>query len=108
LNPEGLHVVSLITGGAGFIGSHLAERLVREGERVVVLDDLSTGSRENIAHLESSPLFRFVEGSVLDAKTVAGLVRGSDAVYHLAAAVGVRKILEEPLNSIATIVDGTE
>ncbi|MEA2586879.1 MAG: UDP-glucose 4-epimerase, partial [Thermomicrobiales bacterium] len=58
-------MVSLITGGAGFIGSHLADRLVREGERVVVLDDLSTGSRTNIEHLVSSPSFRFVEGSVL-------------------------------------------
>ncbi|HEY7033026.1 MAG TPA: NAD-dependent epimerase/dehydratase family protein [Thermomicrobiales bacterium] len=100
-------MVSLVTGGAGFIGSHLAERLVREGEQVIVLDDLSTGSRDNIAHLDASPRFRFVEGSVLDAKTVAGLVRGADVVYHLAAAVGVRKVLEEPLDSIATIVDGT-
>ncbi|MEA2524572.1 MAG: UDP-glucose 4-epimerase, partial [Thermomicrobiales bacterium] len=91
----------------GFIGSHLADRLVREGERVVVLDDLSTGSRTNIEHLVSSPSFRFVEGSVLDARLVANLVRGADTVYHLAAAVGVRRILEQPLSSIATNVDGT-
>jgi len=107
LDPEGFDVVSLVTGGAGFIGSHLAERLVREGERVVVLDDLSTGSRANIEHLLTSPLFRFVEGSVLDARLVGSLVRGADEVYHLAAAVGVKRILEQPLSSIATIVDGT-
>lgn len=100
-------MVSLITGGAGFIGSHLADRLVREGVQVVVLDDLSTGSRENVAHLAGSPLFRFVEGSVLDAKLVGSLVRGADSVYHLASAVGVRRILGEPMKSIATIVDGT-
>jgi UDP-glucose 4-epimerase len=100
-------VVALVTGGAGFIGSHLAERLVRQGEQVVVLDDLSTGAKANIEHLLPSPLFRFVEGSVLDAKLVTRLVSGTDAVYHLAAAVGVRRILEQPLDSIATIVDGT-
>ncbi len=100
-------MVSLITGGAGFIGSHLADRLVREGERVVVLDDLSTGSRNNIEHLIASPLFRFVEGSVLEAKLVARLVRGADTIYHMAAAVGVKRILEQPLSSISTNVDGT-
>jgi UDP-glucose 4-epimerase len=100
-------MVTLITGGAGFIGSHLADRLVMEGERVIVLDDLSTGSRANIDHLLGSPFFQFVEGSVLDAKLVARLMREVDTAYHLAAAVGVRRILEEPLSSIAVNVDGT-
>jgi UDP-glucose 4-epimerase len=100
-------MVSLITGGAGFIGSHLADRLVQEGDRVIVLDDLSTGSLANIAQLLPSPLFRFVEGSVLDPNLVADLVGEADEVYHLAAAVGVRRILDEPLTSIATNVDGT-
>jgi UDP-glucose 4-epimerase len=100
-------MVSLITGGAGFIGSHLADRLVHQGERVVVLDDLSTGSIDNVGPLLASPLFRLVEGSVLDVDLVSSLVREVDTVYHLAAAVGVRRILEQPLTSIATNVDGT-
>lgn len=100
-------MVTLITGGAGFIGSHLADRLAMEGERVIVLDDLSTGARANIDHLMGSPLFQFVEGSVLDGKLVNRLMREVDTVYHLAAAVGVRRILEQPLSSIAVNVDGT-
>ncbi|MER3437565.1 MAG: nucleoside-diphosphate sugar epimerase [Chloroflexota bacterium] len=100
-------MVSLITGGAGFIGSHLADRLIASGEQVIVLDDLSTGRRDNIAHLEGHPRFRFVYGSVLDTEVVATLVREADLIYHLAAAVGVRRILEEPVQSIITNVEGT-
>ena len=83
-----------ITGGAGFIGSHLCERLVREGHGVTVLDDLSTGRRENLAALEGNPALRFIEGTILDAGLVQDLVDGADVIFHLAAAVGVRLIME--------------
>ncbi|WP_284163823.1 GDP-mannose 4,6-dehydratase [Frigidibacter sp. SD6-1] len=98
----------LITGGAGFIGSHLAERLVREGHQVTVLDDLSTGRRENLAALEGSNALRFVEGTILDADMVGDLAGGVDVIFHLAAAVGVKKIMDEPSRSILTNVGGTE
>ncbi len=100
-------MVSLVTGGAGFIGSHLADRLVADGEPVIVLDDLSTGRRENIMHLEGHPLFRFVHGSVLDAEIVAPLIRDADLIYHLAAAVGARRILNEPVQAMTTNLEGT-
>jgi UDP-glucose 4-epimerase len=100
-------MTALITGGAGFIGSHLADSLIARGEPVVVLDNLSTGSAENIAHLLHSPMFTFVEGSVLDGDLVSDLARDVDTIYHLAAAVGVKRILEQPLSSISTNVDGT-
>ncbi len=98
----------LITGGAGFIGSHLADRLLARGDSVLALDDLSTGSSRNIAHLSDHPGFRFVQGSILDHPVVAGLVADSDAVVHLAAAVGVRLIVEKPLESLLTNIRGTE
>ena len=98
----------LITGGAGFIGSHLAERLVREGHNVVALDDLSTGLKRNLQSLEGNNRFSFVEGSVLDAELVNELVSESDMVFHLAAAVGVKLIMDEPSRSIITNVTGTE
>lgn len=98
----------LITGGAGFIGSHLSERLVAEGHSVTALDDLSTGRLENLAALAGSNRFRFVQGSILDAGLVAELVAGADAVFHLAAAVGVKLIMDEPSRSILTNVNGTE
>ncbi|MDI3337086.1 GDP-mannose 4,6-dehydratase [Defluviimonas aestuarii] len=98
----------LITGGAGFIGSHLAERLVAEGHGVTALDDLSTGRRENLAGLAGSNRFRFVEGTILDAPTVQGLVDEADVIFHLAAAVGVKLIMDEPSRSILTNVGGTE
>jgi len=97
-----------ITGGAGFIGSHLSERLVAEGHHVTVLDDLSTGSSANLASLEGNPRLEFVEGSVLDKKVVRRLVSLSDTVIHLAAAVGVRKILADPLSSLKTNVNGAD
>jgi len=99
---------TLITGGAGFIGSHLAERLVAEGRQVIVLDDLTTGSRENLEGLSGHPRFTFVQGSVLDEHLVGELMVGCDTVVHLAAAVGVRYILANPLEAIRTNVDGTD
>ncbi len=98
----------LITGGAGFIGSHLAERLVADGHGVVVLDNLSTGSLDNIAALKDSGDFESVIGSVRDASLVHELVQTCDVTFHLAAAVGVRLILDKPSLSIHTNVNGTE
>jgi UDP-glucose 4-epimerase len=98
----------LITGGAGFIGSHLADRLLARGDHVLALDDLSTGSHRNIEHLSDDPGFRFVQGTILDHPLVSGLVADCDAVVHLAAAVGVRLIVEKPLESLLTNIRGTE
>jgi UDP-glucose 4-epimerase len=98
----------LITGGAGFIGSHLAERLVADGHSVTVLDDLSTGRIENLAALQRSATFRFVQGTILDAALVDDLVGAADVVFHLAAAVGVKLIMDEPSRSILTNINGTE
>ena len=98
----------LITGGAGFIGSHLADRLIGRGDEVVVLDDLSTGSLRNVAHLEGDPRFMLVRGSVLDHPSVGGLVDEAEVVVHLAAAVGVKLIVERPLESLLTNIRGTE
>ncbi len=98
----------LITGGAGFIGSHLAERCLREGWSVSVIDDLSTGSFENIAHLKPHPLFEYTIDTVFNAPLVAELVDRCDIVFHLSAAVGVRLIVESPVRTIETNVHGTE
>jgi len=98
----------LITGGAGFIGSHLAERCLREGWSVSVIDDLSTGSFENIAHLKGHPKFEYVIETVFNAPVVGELVDCCDIVFHLAAAVGVRLIVESPVRTIETNVHGTE
>jgi nucleoside-diphosphate-sugar epimerase len=98
----------LITGGAGFIGSHLAERCLAEGWHVAVLDDLSTGAFDNIMHLKTRPTFTYKIGSVFDEPLVAELVDGADMVFHLAAAVGVKLIVESPVHTIATNVHGTE
>jgi UDP-glucose 4-epimerase len=99
---------ALVTGGAGFIGSHLADGLLAAGSDVIVLDDLSTGSYRNIRHLLDNPAFRFVEGSVLDSAAVNRLVEEVDTVYHLAAAVGVQLIIDKPLESMLTNIRGTE
>jgi nucleoside-diphosphate-sugar epimerase len=99
---------ALITGGAGFIGSHLSERLLGEGHEVYVLDDLSTGSLENIAHLEDHPGFHVVIDSVLQPAIVNELVRKADVVYHLAAAVGVKTIVEQPVRTLRVNLGGTE
>ncbi|MCB2115968.1 MAG: GDP-mannose 4,6-dehydratase [Rhodobacteraceae bacterium] len=98
----------LITGGAGFIGSHLAERLVTDGHSVIALDDFSTGRRENVASLAGSNRFRLVEGTILDAALVQSLVDEVEVIFHLAAAVGVKLIMDEPSRSILTNVGGTE
>ena len=98
----------LITGGAGFIGSHLAERCLREGWSVSVIDDLSTGSFENIAHLKRVPRFEYTIDTVFNAPLVGELVDSCDVVFHLAAAVGVRLIVESPVHTIETNVHGTE
>ncbi|OSP55078.1 NAD-dependent epimerase/dehydratase family protein [Pseudoruegeria sp. SK021] len=98
----------LITGGAGFIGSHLAERLIYDGHAVTVLDDLSTGKRSNLDAIASATEFQFIEGSVLDADLVEQLVQRAEVVFHLAAAVGVKLIMEEPSKSLRTNITGTE
>lgn len=100
--------VALITGGAGFIGSHLAERLIQEGFKVVALDNLSTGSRDNLANIQDSPCFRLVVGDVSNEHELAPLVEQADIIFHLAAAVGVRLIVENPLSSMMTNIRGTE
>ncbi|HEX9800197.1 MAG TPA: NAD-dependent epimerase/dehydratase family protein [Thermoanaerobaculia bacterium] len=99
---------ALVTGGAGFIGSHLVERLLADGAHVSVLDDLSTGSLENLAAIVDHPRFDHRIGSVTDAPLVAELVEGADLVVHLAAAVGVRLVVERPVRTIETNVRGTE
>ena len=98
----------LITGGAGFIGSHLADHLLNRGDKVVLLDDLSTGRLANIDHLTGSSDAEFVLGSILDADLVDNAISGVDAVFHLAAAVGVNLIVEKPLESLMTNIRGTE
>ena len=99
---------ALLTGGAGFVGSHLAERLLELGHEVHVLDNLSTGSIENIAHLKGRAGFSYVIDSVTNEPLLAELVDGSDVVFHLAAAVGVKLIVEQPVHTIETNVHGTE
>ena len=99
---------SLITGGAGFIGSHLAEELLRRGGEVTVIDDLSTGSFTNIEHLKNQRGFSYVIDTILNRSIMAELIDGADVVYHLAAAVGVRLIIERPVRTIQTNIMGTE
>ncbi|HEY7184945.1 MAG TPA: GDP-mannose 4,6-dehydratase [Vicinamibacterales bacterium] len=99
---------ALITGGAGFIGSHLAERLLHEDHEVAIIDDLSTGSIENITHLKGDKRFSYVIDSVTNEPLLAELIDRSDVVFHLAAAVGVKLIVEQPVHTIETNVHGTE
>jgi UDP-glucose 4-epimerase len=98
----------LITGGAGFVGSHLAERLLARGDEVHIIDDLSTGSIENILHLKENPNFHYHLESVTHQRLTAELVDLCDVIYHLAAAVGVRLIVESPVKTIETNIRGTE
>jgi UDP-glucose 4-epimerase len=98
----------LITGGAGFIGSHLAERLLDRGDRVVLLDNLSTGSMDNIRHLKSFERMQYHLDNIENRQLVAELVDDADAVIHLAAAVGVKLIVESPVRTIETNVNGTQ
>jgi len=98
----------LVTGGAGFIGSHLTDRLVVDGHDVTVLDNFSTGARSNLVHLENSPQVQIIEGSILDVQLINQLVLKSEYVFHLAAAVGVFNIVNHPLDSLVTNIKGTE
>lgn len=98
----------LITGGAGFIGSHLSEKLLDAGHNVTVIDNLSTGEFANIRHLVSNPSFSYVIDSILNKEVLEPLVKSSDQIYHLAAAVGVKYIIDNPLLSLKTNIQGTE
>ena len=98
----------LITGGAGFIGSHLAEALLERGDEVFIIDDLSTGSVENIEHLQSNPQFHYFFDTILNRFLMAELIDRADTIFHLAAAVGVKLIVESPVRTIETNVKGTE
>jgi UDP-glucose 4-epimerase len=108
VRPASHRRTALITGGAGFVGSHLAECLLGDGWEVYALDDVSTGSTANVAHLLDDPRFHLVIDSVLAPAVVGELVFKCDVVYHLAAAVGVRLIVEQPVQTIVTNVQGTE
>lgn len=99
---------ALITGGAGFIGSHLAERLLKEGHEVYIIDDLSTGSIDNIEHLKGHKRFNYVIDTILNIPVLAELVDKCDVIFHLAAAVGVMLIVESPVRTIETNIKGTE
>ena len=99
---------ALITGGAGFIGSHLAERLLKEGHHVSVIDNLSTGSLKNIEHCKGHRDFEFVNGDIQSTELMTVLIERCDVIFHLAAAVGVRLIAEHPVRTIATNIGGTE
>ncbi|HEV8718681.1 MAG TPA: GDP-mannose 4,6-dehydratase, partial [Candidatus Binatia bacterium] len=98
----------LITGGAGFIGSHLAEKLLSQGQSVTIIDDLSTGAIRNIEHLKEKAGFRYVIDTILNRPLLAEVVDDCDIVFHLAAAVGVKLIVESPVHTIETNIRGTE
>jgi UDP-glucose 4-epimerase len=98
----------LITGGAGYIGSHLADAFLAKGDTVTVIDNLSTGTRDNIQHNLGAARYQFIEGDVLDRQLMDGLVAGHDLVCHLAAIVGVQRVLGDPLHCMLQIVGGTE
>jgi UDP-glucose 4-epimerase len=98
----------LVTGGAGFIGSHLCERLIHDGHSVTVIDSFTTGRDSNLAQLQGTKDFKLVNGSILDLDTLNPLIRNSDYVFHLAAAVGVFNIVKNPLDSLLTNIRGTE
>lgn len=98
---------ALITGGAGFIGSHLAEKLLAEGEQVTIIDDLSTGSRENFQHLIPHKKFHWIVDTIMNRGVLEELVRDCDMVFHLAAAVGVQYVIQNPLKSLQINIEGT-
>ncbi len=97
-----------ITGGAGFIGSWLSEALIREGHSVSVIDDLSTGRKENLASVMNHPSFRFTEGDIISSPVIEDEIRNADCIFHLAAAVGVELVVHDPVRTIMTNVSGTE
>lgn len=99
---------ALITGGAGFIGSHLAEALLARGDKVAVLDNLSTGSVKNIRHLKQEGSFEYVVDDVLNQRLLAEMVDDADVIFHLAAAVGVKLVVESPVRTIETNLEGTQ
>ncbi|MHC4069690.1 MAG: SDR family NAD(P)-dependent oxidoreductase [Planctomycetota bacterium] len=99
---------TLVTGGAGFIGSHLSERLLKDGHQVIVVDNLSTGNLKNIEACKGNATFEFVEGDICDVALMEALVQRCDIVYHLAAAVGVKLIADCPVRTIETNIGGTE
>lgn len=99
---------SLITGGAGFVGSHLADKLIADGHEITVIDDLSTGKYSNVEHLEGDKNFRLIIDTVRNEPLLEELVRDADHVYHMASAVGVRLIMEQPVKTIETIFHGTD
>jgi UDP-glucose 4-epimerase len=101
-------VRALITGGAGFIGSHLAEALLKDGHDVDIIDNLSTGSIRNVGHLKSNPRFKYVIDTLTNEPLLAELVDRNDVIFHFAAAVGVKLIVDEPVHTIETNVHGTE
>ena len=98
----------LVTGGAGFIGSHLCERLISEGHTVTVIDNFSTGRTQNLAEIEGDEGLTIIEGSILDTQLLGSLINDSDYIFHLAAAVGVFNIVNNPLASLLTNIRGTE
>ena len=98
----------LITGGAGFVGSHLADKLINEGHEITVIDDLSTGRYSNVEHLDGEKNFRLIIDTVLNEKLMEELIRETDRVYHMASAVGVKLIMEHPVKTIETIFRGTD
>ena len=104
--PEAQH--TLITGGAGFIGSHLAGRLLDQGGRIVVIDDFSTGSRDNLTQLADNPRLTIIEDDVTHCPALGQLVADSDYVFHLAAAVGVDLVVQSPIRTIETNLKSTE
>src|SRR4051794_34931458 len=108
LSERTSRVRAFITGGAGFIGSHLSDTLLDQGHEVIILDNLSTGSIENIAHLKGRPGFDYYVDTVTNEPLLAEMIDRSDVVFHLAAAVGVKLIVEQPVHTIETNVHGTE
>jgi UDP-glucose 4-epimerase len=98
----------LVSGGSGFVGSHLCERLIQDGHTVTAFDDFSTGRASNLRNITASENFKLVEGSILDVQTLTSLVHDNDYVFHLAAAVGVFNIVNDPLASLLTNIRGTE
>ncbi|MDA2918205.1 GDP-mannose 4,6-dehydratase [Desulfobacterota bacterium AH_259_B03_O07] len=101
-------MTTLITGGAGFIGSHLAEELLKRGEETYIVDDLSTGSIENVTHLKGNPKFHYAIDTIMNKQLMAELVDTVDVIFHLAASVGVRLIIDSPVHTISTNIRGTD